>query len=167
MVNFRCQELLKRVFLKDQFWGLFPFHAILFLWKFECLDANYHFYVDDTVIHFVYHASIIQGAFDLILTTLQKWFRGAKLRFNSNKTEYMFISRKNSSNSHIELPADANYSNNVTLLGFNLHLEFHKRNKIVLCVGYVMISCENLIPSEIQSTESRWSSECGYWLSRD
>ena len=73
-----------------------------------------------TLIYFVYHASINQRAFDLILTTLQKWFSGAELRLNSNKTEYMFISRKNSLNSDIELPTDANFSNNVTLLGFNL-----------------------------------------------
>ena len=73
-----------------------------------------------TLIYFVYHASINQGAFDLILTTLQKWFSGAKLRLNSNKTEYMFVSRKNSLNCDIELPTDANFSNNVTLLGFNL-----------------------------------------------
>ena len=32
----------------------------------------------------------------------------------------MFISRKNSSNCDIELPTDANFSNNLTLLGFNL-----------------------------------------------
>ena len=73
-----------------------------------------------TLIYFVYHASINQGAFDLILTTLQKWFSGAELRLTSNKTEYMFISRKNGLNSDIELPTDANFSNNVTLLGFNL-----------------------------------------------
>ena len=51
---------------------------------------------------------------------LQKWFSGAKLRLNSNKTEYMFISRKNSLKSDVELPTDANFCNNVTLLGFNL-----------------------------------------------
>ena len=70
------------------------------------------------LIYFVYHASINQRAFDLILTTLQKWFSGAKLRLNSN--EYMFICRMNSLNSDIELPREANFSNNVTLLGFNL-----------------------------------------------
>ena len=86
---------------------------------FERLDVNYHFYADDTVIYFVYDSSI-NRAFDLILTTLQKWFSGAKLRLNSNKTQYMFISRKNSLNSDIELPTDANFCNNVTLLGFNL-----------------------------------------------
>ena len=87
---------------------------------FERLELNYHFYADDTVIYFVYHASLNQGAFDLILTTLQKWFSGAKLRLNSNKTEYMFVSRKNILNCDNELPTDANFSNNVTLLGFNL-----------------------------------------------
>ena len=65
---------------------------------FERLDVNYHFYAYDTVIYFVYHASMNQGAFDLTITTLQKWFSGAKLRLNSNKTEYMFVSRKNSLN---------------------------------------------------------------------
>ena len=40
---------------------------------FERLDVNYLFYADDTVINFVYHASIKQGALDWILTTLQKW----------------------------------------------------------------------------------------------
>ena len=51
---------------------------------------------------FFYYASINQGAFDLILTTQQKWFSGAKLRLNSNETEYMFISRKNSLNSDLK-----------------------------------------------------------------
>ena len=46
---------------------------------FERLDVNYRFYANDTVIYFVYQALINQGAFDLILTTLQKWFIGAKL----------------------------------------------------------------------------------------
>ena len=73
-----------------------------------------------TLTYFVYHASINQGAFYLILTTLQKWFISAKLRLDSNKTECMFISRMISLNSDIELPRDANFSSNVTLLGFNL-----------------------------------------------
>ena len=47
---------------------------------FERLDVNYHFYADDTVIYIVYHASINQGAFDLIFTTLQKRFSGTKLK---------------------------------------------------------------------------------------
>ena len=37
---------------------------------FERLGVNYHFYADETVIYFVHHASINQGAFDWILTTL-------------------------------------------------------------------------------------------------
>ena len=77
-----------------------------------------------TLIYFVYHASINQGAFDLILTTLQEWFSCAKLRLNSNKTEYVFISRKNSLKSDIGLPEDATFFNNVTLLGFNLDSRF-------------------------------------------
>ena len=80
---------------------------------FESLDVNDHFYADDTVIYFVYQASINHGAFDLRLTTLQKLFSGAKLRLKSNKTEYMFISGKNSLDSKIEFPTDANFSNNV------------------------------------------------------
>ena len=87
---------------------------------FERLDVNSHFNGEDTVVYFVYQASINQDAFCLILTTLQKWFSGAKLQLNSNKTKYMFIRRKNSLDSDIELPTDANFSNNVTLLGFNL-----------------------------------------------
>ena len=38
---------------------------------FERLVVNYHFYADDSVIFFVYNASINQGAFDLIRTTLK------------------------------------------------------------------------------------------------
>ena len=98
---------------------LFPLEVL-----FERLDVNYLFYADDTVIYFVYHSSINEDAFDLILTTLQKWFSGAKLRLKLNRTEYMFVSRKNSLNSDIELPTDANFSNNVTLLGFNLDSRF-------------------------------------------
>ena len=45
----------------------------------------------------------------MTLTTPQKLFSGR-----------MFISRKNSLISDIELPTDANFSNNVKLLGFNL-----------------------------------------------
>ena len=36
----------------------------------------------------------------------------------------MFISRKNRLNNNIELPRDANFSNIVTLLGFNLEYRF-------------------------------------------
>ena len=86
----------------------------------EGLDVNYHFFADDTNIYFVYQASTNQGAFDLIPTTLQKWFSGAQLQFNSHKTDYMFISRKTILESDNELPTDANFSNNITLLGFNL-----------------------------------------------
>ena len=39
---------------------------------FERLDVIYHFYAKDTVIYFVYQASINQGAFEMILTTLAK-----------------------------------------------------------------------------------------------
>ena len=77
---------------------------------FERLDVNCSFYADDTVIYFVYHASIIQAAFDLMLMTRQKWFTGAKLQLYSNKTEIRFISIKNRLDSDIELPADANFS---------------------------------------------------------
>ena len=95
--------------------GLVPLDVL-----FERLDVIYHFYADDSVINFVYHAFIDQGAFDLILPTLQKWFTGARLRLNTNITEHMFIGRKNSVNFDIELSADFNFSNNATLLGFNL-----------------------------------------------
>ena len=50
-----------------------------------------------------------------MLTTLQKLFSGAKLQLYSNKTEIRFFSIKNRLDSDIELPADANFSNNVTL----------------------------------------------------
>ena len=100
--------------------NLFSCYLVPLEFLFERLDVNYHFYANDTVIYFVYHASINQGAFDLILTTLQKWYSGAKLRLNSNKTEYMFVKRRNSLNSDMELSTDANFSNNVALLGFNL-----------------------------------------------
>ena len=39
---------------------------------FERRDVIYHFYAKDTVIYFVYQASINQGAFELILTTPAK-----------------------------------------------------------------------------------------------
>ena len=61
-----------------------------------------------------------QGAFGLILTTLQKWLRGAELPLKSNETEYKYISRKNNLKCDIQLPAEANFSNDATLLGFNL-----------------------------------------------
>ena len=49
---------------------------------FERLGVNYYFYSDDFVTYFVFHDSLNQGAFDLILTTLQKRFSAAKLRLN-------------------------------------------------------------------------------------
>ena len=76
---------------------------------FERLDVNYQFYANDTVIYFVYYASINQGNFDLILMTLQKWFSGAKCLLKSTKYEYIFISRKNSLNNDNEFPAEANF----------------------------------------------------------
>ena len=51
---------------------LLSFYLVPLEVLFERLDVNYHFNANDTVIYFVYHASINQGAFDLILTTLQK-----------------------------------------------------------------------------------------------
>ena len=137
--------------------GPVPFSCYLVPLKvlFERLDVNYLFYAEDTVIYFVYHASINQGSFDLTLTALQKWFSGAKLRLYSNKTEYMVISRKNSLNSDIELPTDANFSNNVALLGFNLASRLSYTKKLVLCTVDAIISREKFIPFEIQSTEIR------------
>ena len=51
------------------------FLAILFVWNF-CLNVliSIIIFMPMTLIYFVYHASINQGAFDLILTTLQKLF---------------------------------------------------------------------------------------------
>ena len=89
-----------------------------------------------------------------MLTTLQKWFSGAKLRLNSNETEYLFISRKNGLNSDIELPTDANFSNNVTL-GFNLDSRLSYTKQVSSLSLRCYFSCEKFIPPEIQSTESR------------
>ena len=112
----------KWVFQKGSILGpvLFSCYLVLLEVLFERLDVNYQFYANDIVIYFVYYASIYQGAFNLILTTLRKSFSDAKLLLKSNKYEYMFISRKNSLNNDNELPADANFSYNVTLLRFNL-----------------------------------------------
>ena len=72
---------------------LFPCYIVLLEVLFERLDINYHFYVDNTVIYFVYQASINQGAFDLILTILQKWFSGSKLRLNSKLNTCLIVER--------------------------------------------------------------------------
>ena len=112
----------KWVFQKGSILGpvLFSCYLVLLEVLFERLDVNYQFYAHDIVIYFVYYASINQGALNLILTTLQEWFSDAKLLLKSNRDEYMFIGRKNSLNNDNELPADANFSYNVTLLRFNL-----------------------------------------------
>ena len=60
---------------------------------FERLDVNYHFYADDT---YLFYLPCFDKSGVFWFDTLQKCFSSAKLRLSSNKTEFLFISRKNS-----------------------------------------------------------------------
>ena len=58
--------------------------------------------------------------FDLIISTLQKWFYGAKLKLNTSKTEFMKVVRNNYFNVDIKLLMDSKFSNHVKFPGFIL-----------------------------------------------
>ena len=104
---------------------------------FKQLQINYHFYADDTVIYFVYEETVSQEKFDLIISTLQKWFCGAKLKFNISKTEFMDVVRKNSFYAELILPIDSKLSNHVKFLGFILDkLLFSKQISSVTSACY-------------------------------
>ena len=61
-----------------------------------------------------------QETFDLIISTLQKWFCGAKLKLNTSKREFMKVVRKNSFNADLKLPMFSQFSNHFKFLGFIL-----------------------------------------------
>ena len=60
------------------------FHAIFLLWKF-CLNIFMSVIIFMPMTPLTHLFTMLQGAFDLILTSLRRWFYGAKLRSNSNK----------------------------------------------------------------------------------
>ena len=84
------------------------------------LQMNYHFYVDDIVIYLVYEETVTQETFDLIISTLQKWFCGTQLKLNTSKREFIKVVRKNSFNTDLKLPMFSKFSNHVNFLGFIL-----------------------------------------------
>ena len=49
---------------------------------------KYHFYADNTVLCFVFSSTLSQCMFDDILTSIQRWFKNAKLKLNVDKSEY-------------------------------------------------------------------------------
>ena len=87
---------------------------------FKQLQTNYHFYADDTVIYIVYEETVTQEKFDLIISTLKKWFCGVKLKLNTSKTEFMKIVRIITFNADLKLPVDSEFLNHVNFLGFIL-----------------------------------------------
>ena len=85
---------------------------------FKQLQIIYQFYADDTVVYFVYGETVTLEKFDLIFSTLQKWFCGAKLKLNTSKTEFIKVVRKKSFNANLKLHMDSKFSNHVKFLGF-------------------------------------------------
>ena len=85
---------------------------------FKQLQINYHFYADDTVIYFVYEETVTHEKIDLIINSLQKWFRGAKSKLNTSKADSMRVVRKISFNADLRLSTDSKLSDHVKFLGF-------------------------------------------------
>ena len=106
---------------------------------FKQIQINYHFYADDTVIYFVYEETVTQEMFDLIISTLQKWFCGAKLKLNPSKTEFMKLVRNNSFNADLKLPMNSKFSNRVKFLGLDDKLLFSKQISSVFSACYYML----------------------------
>ena len=76
---------------------------------FAKLNVNYCFCAGDMADCFVYN-NVTQEKFDSTLGNLQKWSNGAKIRLNTNKTEYINIARKSSMLSDIQLQMDSKFS---------------------------------------------------------
>ena len=93
-----------------------------------------------------------QEKFDLIISTLQKWFCGAKLKVKTSKTEFMKVVRNNSFNADLKIPMDFKFSNQVKFLGFILDdkLLFSKQISSVTSACYFML--RKIILSETQLT---------------
>ena len=81
-------------YLKNWFYLLFSCYLIPLELKFKQLNINDHFYADDTIIYFVYEETVTQENIDLIISTLRKWFRSAKLNVNTGKTDFIKSSTK-------------------------------------------------------------------------
>ena len=85
--------------------------------KLKELELNYHFYADDIVLYFVIGSTLSQCMFDNILTAIQRWSSNAKLKLNSDKSEYMIIRKcKIVKHGFLRLPEDGNYPEQVKLL---------------------------------------------------
>ena len=103
---------------------------------FKQLQIKYHFCADDTVIYFVYEETVTQVKFDQIISTLRKWFCGAKLKLNTIKTEFMKVVENFSFNADLKLHMDSKFSNHVISLGFILDDSFiFKANEL----GYLCL----------------------------
>ena len=82
------------------------------------LEINYHYYADDTILHFVFGSTLSQCMFDNILTSIQRWFSNAKLKLNADKSKYMTIRKcKIVKYGRLRLPEDGNYTEQVEVLG--------------------------------------------------
>ena len=79
--------------------------------------------------------------FDLIISTLQKWFCGAKLKFNTSKTEFMKVVRKTSFNADLKFPMDSQFLSHVKFFVFVLYdkLLFLKQISSVTSTCYYML----------------------------
>ena len=107
---------------------------------FKQLQINYHFYADDTIIYFVYEQAVTQK-FDLIISTLEKWFCSTKLKLNTSKTEFMKVVRNNSFNADLKLPMDSKFLNNKKFLSFTLddkHLSPKQINSVTSACYYMV-----------------------------
>ena len=81
-------------YLNNWFYLLFSCYSIPLELIFKQLNINDHFYADDTDIYFVYEETVTQENIDLIISTLRKRFRGAKLKLNFGKTEFIKVVEK-------------------------------------------------------------------------
>ena len=95
------------------------------------LKVNYHFYVDDTVLYFVFGSTLNQCMFDNILTLIQCWFSNEKLKLNADKCEYVIIRKcKIVKHDLLRLPEDGNYTELVKALGCYIDCQLTLRRQI-------------------------------------
>ena len=136
------------------------------------MQLNNLFYADDNVIYFAYEETVTREKFDLIISTLQKWFCDTKPKLNTSKTEFVKVVQNNSSND-LKLPMDFKFLNHVKLLGFILDvlLLFSRQISSITSACFYMLrniySIRNTVDNDvlIELVRVMVNLRLDYWIS--